>query len=86
MLTGLGIGGIAVALAAQSTLENFIGSITLYLDPPVRVGEFCSFGDKEGTVEHIGWRATRIRTCIKGSDPFYSFYFLIYNYFTNSAG
>ena len=62
MLTGLGIGGIAVALAAQSTLENFIGSITLYLDPPVRVGEFCSFGDKEGTVEHIGWRATRIRT------------------------
>jgi len=62
ILTGLGIGGIAVALAAQSTLENFIGSITLYIDPPVRVGEFCSFGDKEGTVEHVGWRATRIRT------------------------
>lgn len=62
MVTGLGVGGIAVALAAQRTIENYIGSITLFADPPIRVGEYCVFGDKEGTVESIGWRATRIRT------------------------
>lgn len=62
LLAGLGVGGIAVALAAQKSLENLIGGITLYTSQPVRVGDFCSFGDKIGTVEEIGLRATRIRT------------------------
>jgi len=62
VLTGLGIGGIAVALAAQPTLQNFISGITLYFDKPIAVGDFCRFGDQIGTVEYIGMRSTRIRT------------------------
>jgi MscS family membrane protein len=62
VLAGLGIGGIAVALAAQKTLENFIGSITLYADQPVRVGDVCRFGGTSGTVEEVGLRSTRVRT------------------------
>ncbi len=62
LLAGLGIGGIAVALAAQKSIENLIGAITLYMAAPVRVGDFCRFGDKLGTVEEIGLRSTRIRT------------------------
>jgi len=62
LIAGLGVGGLAVALAAQSTMENFIGSITIYADRPVRVGDFCRFGDEVGTVEQIGLRSTRIRT------------------------
>jgi MscS family membrane protein len=62
VLAGLGVGGLAVALAAQSTIENVIGGLTLFGDRPVRVGEFCRFGDTLGTVEEIGLRSTRIRT------------------------
>jgi MscS family membrane protein len=62
LLTGLGVGGIAVALAAQKTIENLFGAVTLYGDRPVRVGDFCRFGDKVGTVEEIGMRSTRVRT------------------------
>jgi MscS family membrane protein len=62
LLAGLGVGGLAVALAAQKTLENFIGGITLYADQPVRVGEFCRFGATVGTVEEVGLRSTRVRT------------------------
>ncbi len=62
VLAGLGVGGIAVALAAQKTLENFIGGITVYADQPVRVGEFCRFGGTLGTVEEVGLRSTRVRT------------------------
>lgn len=61
VIAGLGIGGLAVALAVQSTLQNFIGGITFYADRPTSVGGFCSFGDKLGTVEYIGFRSTRIR-------------------------
>ena len=61
-LAGLGVGGIAVALAAQKTLENLFGGITITSDQPVRVGDFCRFGDQSGTVEDIGLRSTRIRT------------------------
>ncbi len=61
VVAGLGIGGLAVALAIRPTLENLIGGIVLYLDQPVRVGDFCSFGDKTGTVETIGVRSTRLR-------------------------
>jgi MscS family membrane protein len=62
VLAGLGIGGLAVALAAQKPLENLIGGITLYVSRPVRVGDFCRFGDQIGTVEEIGLRSTDIRT------------------------
>ncbi len=62
LLAGLGVGGFAVALAARPTLENFIGGMTLFADKPVRVGDYCRFGDTLGTVEEIGFRSTRIRT------------------------
>jgi MscS family membrane protein len=61
VVAGLGVGGLAVALAIRPTLENLIGGILLYLDQPVRVGDFCSFDDKTGTVETIGVRSTKIR-------------------------
>jgi MscS family membrane protein len=62
VLAGLGIGGLAVALAAQKTVENLFGGVTLILDQPVRVGDFCRFGERLGTVEEIGLRSTRVRT------------------------
>jgi len=62
LLAGLGIGGLAVALAARPTLENLIGGLMLYAARPVRTGDFCRFGDEMGTVEHIGMQTTRIRT------------------------
>ena len=62
LIAGLGVGGIAVALAAQKTIENLFGGISLYGDRPVGVGDFCRFGDKIGTVEEIGIRSTRVRT------------------------
>jgi MscS family membrane protein len=65
LVAGLGVGGIAIALAAQSTLENFIGGLNLFADHPVRVGDFCRYGQDPtshiGTVESIGLRSTRIR-------------------------
>lgn len=62
LVTGLGVGGLAVALSAQSTLENLIGGINLFADRPVRIGDFCKFGDELGVVEAIGLRSTRVRT------------------------
>ena len=62
LLAGLGVGGIAIAFAAQRTIENLIGSITIYSSQPVHVGDFCKFGDKLGVVEEIGLRATQLRT------------------------
>ncbi len=62
ILTGLGIGGLAFALAAQKTLENLFGGIMIISDEPMRVGDFCRVGDLMGTVEDIGLRSTRIRT------------------------
>ena len=61
-LAGLGVGGIAVALAAQKTLENVIAGISLILDRAVRAGDSLKVGDISGTVEDIGLRSTRIRT------------------------
>lgn len=61
-LAALGIGGIALALGAQKTVENLVGSLTLIADQPIRVGDFCRFGETMGTVEDIGMRSTRIRT------------------------
>ena len=62
IIAGLGVGSLAVALAAQKTLENVIGAITLYTARPVSAGDFCRFGDVKGTVEEIGLRSTLIRT------------------------
>jgi MscS family membrane protein len=62
VLTGLGIGGIGLALAAQKTLENLFGGVTLIVDEPIRVGDFCRIADVTGTVEDIGVRSTRVRT------------------------
>ena len=62
LVTGLGVGGLAVALAAKTTLENVIGGINLFADQPVRIGEVCRFGGEQGTVEGIGLRSTRVRT------------------------
>jgi MscS family membrane protein len=62
LLAGLGVGGLAVALAAQKTLENLFGGIAITTDKPVLVGDFCRYGDKIGTVEDIGLRSTRIRS------------------------
>jgi len=61
-LAGLGVGGIAVALAAQKTLENVIGGISVIFDQTVRVGDRVKVCDKDGFVEDIGLRSTRIRT------------------------
>jgi MscS family membrane protein len=61
-LAGLGIGGIAVALAAQKTLENIIAGLSLIFDKAVRVGDTLRFGNSVGTVDYIGLRSTRIRT------------------------
>jgi len=61
-LAGLGIGGIAVAFAAQKTLENLFGGISLLGDEVIHVGDVCRFGDRVGTVEDISLRSTRIRT------------------------
>jgi MscS family membrane protein len=62
ILAGLGVGGLAIALAAQKTVENLFGGVAVVSDRPVGVGEFCKFGDQVGTVEDIGLRSTRIRT------------------------
>jgi MscS family membrane protein len=61
-LAGLGVGGIAVALAAQKTLENVIAGASLIFDQAVQVGDFLRMGEFSGTVEHIGLRSTRLRT------------------------
>jgi MscS family membrane protein len=68
LVAGAGVGGLAVALAARSTLENFMGTLNLYADRPVRVDDFCRYGEdpspgwlRIGTIEEIGLRSTRIR-------------------------
>jgi len=62
LLAGLGIGGIAFALAAKDTVENLFGSMTVVLDRPFKIGDWVVIGDLEGTVEEVGLRSTRIRT------------------------
>ncbi len=65
LITGLGIGGIAIALAAKESLENLIGSFTIFLDKPFTVGDLVKVDGVEGTVEKVGFRSTRIRTSEK---------------------
>jgi MscS family membrane protein len=62
VLTGLGIGGVAVALVLQKPLEDMFGAVTLYTQQPVKIGDFGRFGAVTGTVEEISLRTTRIRT------------------------
>jgi len=61
IIAGLGVGGLAIALAAQPTIENLLGGLSLFADRPVRVGDLCRYGEARGTVESIGIRSTRIR-------------------------
>ena len=65
LLAGVGIGGLAIAFAAQHSLENLLGSFTIFLDRPFTVGDFIQVGDVMGTVEKVGFRSTRIRTADK---------------------
>ncbi len=65
LITGLGIGGLAFALASKETVENLLGSFTIFLDKPFAVGDNVKVGGYEGTVESIGFRSTRIRTVEK---------------------
>jgi MscS family membrane protein len=62
LLAGLGVGGVAVALALQKPMEDVFGAITLYTQQPIRVGDFCRVGSELGHIEEIGLRTTRIRT------------------------
>ncbi len=62
LLAGLGIGGLAFALAAKTTLENLLGGITIAFDRPFKVGDYIKVGSLSGTVEDLGLRSTRIRT------------------------
>ena len=62
LIAGLGIGGLAIALAAQKTVENLFGTLSIGVDQPMREGDFVKIYDFVGTVEQIGLRSTRIRT------------------------
>lgn len=62
LIAGLGIGGLVIALAAQKTVENLFGTVSIGVDQPMREGDFVKIGDTLGTVEQIGLRSTRIRT------------------------
>jgi len=62
LLAGLGIAGIAVSLAAQDSLKNVFGSITILMDRPFRIGERIVYADFDGVIEEIGFRSTKLRT------------------------
>ncbi|MEQ8684443.1 MAG: mechanosensitive ion channel [Imperialibacter sp.] len=62
LLTGLSIGGLAFALAAQDTIKNLFGSLMIFIDKPFQIGDWITSGDIDGSVEEVGFRSTRIRT------------------------
>ena len=62
ILAGLGVGGLAVALAAQDTIKNFFGSLVIFADRPFQMGDCVSVDSTDGTVEEVGMRSTRLRT------------------------
>ena len=62
LATGLGIGGIALAMASKESLENLLGSFTIFFDKPFTVGDIVTVGSVTGTVEKVGFRSTRVRT------------------------
>jgi MscS family membrane protein len=62
LITGVGLGGLAFALAAQDAVKNLFGSVTIFLDKPFQIGDWVVASGVEGTVEEVGIRSTRIRT------------------------
>ncbi len=62
LIAGLSIGGLALALAAQDTVKNLFGSLTIFLDRPFQIGDWINFSGVDGTVEEVGFRSTRVRT------------------------
>lgn len=62
IIAGLGIGGLALALAAQDSLKNFFGSVVILLDKPFRIGDRVVVDGQDGPIEEVGWRSTRLRT------------------------
>ncbi|MCP4049045.1 MAG: mechanosensitive ion channel, partial [Gammaproteobacteria bacterium] len=62
LLAGLGIGGVALALALQKPIEDLLGAVSLYSQQPMQTGDFCKYGTTMGNIEEIGLRTTRIRT------------------------
>ena len=62
LVAGLGIGGVAIALAVQNVLGDLFASLSIALDKPFRVGDFLVIGDEKGTVEQIGIKSTRLRS------------------------
>lgn len=62
LLTGLSIGGLAFALAAQDTIKNLFGSLMIFIDKPFQIGDWITSGDIDGSVEEVGFRSTRVRT------------------------
>ena len=65
LLASLGIGGLAIALAAKDALSNIFGSIMILLDRPFAIGDWVQTGELEGTIEEVGFRSTKIRTFAK---------------------
>ena len=62
LLTGLSIGGLAFALAAQDTIKNFFGSLMIFIDKPFQIGDWITTGEIDGNVEEVGFRSSRVRT------------------------
>lgn len=62
LIAGVSISGLAVAFAAQDTVKNFLGSLTIFLDKPFQIGDWIVVGEVDGIVEEVGFRATRVRT------------------------
>ena len=62
LIAGLGIGGVAIAMASKDTVANLFGSLVIFLDKPFHIGDWIEMGTVEGTVEEVGLRTTRIRT------------------------
>lgn len=62
LIAGVSIGGLALALAAQDTVRNFIGSVLVFMDRPFQIGDYISFSGAAGVVEEVGFRSTRLRT------------------------
>ncbi len=62
VLTGLSIGGLAFALAAQDTIKNFFGSVMIFVDKPFQIGDWITTGTVDGNVEEVGFRSSRVRT------------------------
>ncbi len=62
LIAGISIGGLAIALAAQDTLKNLFGSVTIFLDKPFQIGDWINFSGVDGMVEEVGFRSTRVRT------------------------